>query len=152
MENDNRKLADILHEGGYSCVIRNGGTIRTFTRRGVADLYDLLNDEPEFLRGAEAADKVVGKGAAILMVLGGIGSLYTDVISAHALSVFRETPVRVSFGTEVPHIENRDKTGWCPLERRCLDAATPAEGYTRIEAFIREMRGTGTKPGETDER
>ena len=46
------KLINLLHTGGYSCTIANGGKIRTFTQRGVADLYDLLTQEPEFLKGA----------------------------------------------------------------------------------------------------
>lgn len=58
------ELIDLLHSGGYSCVIANKGKVRTFTQRGVADLYDLLTQEPEFLKGAMIADKVVGKGAA----------------------------------------------------------------------------------------
>ena len=53
------KLINLLHTGGYSCTIANGGKIRTFTQRGVADLYDLLTQEPEFLKGALIADKVV---------------------------------------------------------------------------------------------
>ena len=56
------ELINLLHTGGYSCVIANEGKIRTFTQRGVADLYDLLTREPEFLKGALIADKVVGKG------------------------------------------------------------------------------------------
>ena len=36
------ELINLLHTGGYSCVIANEGKIRTFTQRGVADLYDLL--------------------------------------------------------------------------------------------------------------
>ena len=59
-----KELIDMLHAGEYSCVIANGERIRTFTRRGVADLYDLLVQEPEFLHGAFVADKVVGKAAA----------------------------------------------------------------------------------------
>ena len=55
------ELINLLHTGGYSCTIANGGKIRTFTQRGVADLYDLLTQEPEFLKGALIADKVVGK-------------------------------------------------------------------------------------------
>lgn len=44
------ELIRLLHEGGYSCVIRKE-EIRTFTQRGVADLYDLLNQHPVFLHG-----------------------------------------------------------------------------------------------------
>ena len=57
-------LISLLHEGGFSCVIANQGETRTFTQRGVADLYTLYNNDPAFMQGAVIADKVVGKGAA----------------------------------------------------------------------------------------
>lgn len=63
-------IIDILHKGGFSCVMKNREEIRTFTQRGVADLYDLYQTEPAFMKGASIADKIIGKGAAALMVLG----------------------------------------------------------------------------------
>ena len=74
-------LISLLHEGGFSCVIANQGETRTFTQRGVADLYTLYNNDPAFMQGAVIADKVVGKGAAALMILGGMAEVYTDVRS-----------------------------------------------------------------------
>lgn len=65
---DMKRLVDLLHDGGHSCAISNGTVTRTFDQRGVADLYDLYVNEPSFLYGAEMADKVVGRGAAALMV------------------------------------------------------------------------------------
>ena len=82
-----RRLTEILHGGGWSLVVDNGA-IRTFSGRGVSDLYGLLTREPETLRGAFVADKVVGKGAAALMVLGGVKEVYADVASAPALGLF----------------------------------------------------------------
>lgn len=35
-------IIDILHKGGYSCVMKNREEVRTFTQRGVADLYDFI--------------------------------------------------------------------------------------------------------------
>ena len=51
------ELINLLHTGEYSCTIANKGEIRTFTQRGVADIYDLLTQEPEFLKGASTADR-----------------------------------------------------------------------------------------------
>ena len=56
----------LLHEGKHSLVVSNG-EVRTFDRRGVADLYALLREDSDFLKGASVADKVVGKAAAALM-------------------------------------------------------------------------------------
>lgn len=51
-------IIDILHKGGYSCVMKNREEVRTFTQRGVADLYDLYQADSAFMKGATIADKV----------------------------------------------------------------------------------------------
>ena len=71
------ELIRLLHEGGYSCVIRKE-EIRTFTQRGVADLYDLLKSAicRAFGMGCcKVAGLRVGEGKqlAALMVAGGSG-------------------------------------------------------------------------------
>lgn len=133
-------LIRTLHQGGYSCVIANGTDVRSFTQRGVADLYDLLRDDPSFLRGASIADKVVGKGAAALMVLGGIRELYTDVISEPALELLRRSGIETTFAESVPGIRNRDQSGWCPLETICLEKDTAQDILPLIDSFIAKMR------------
>ena len=132
-------LFDILQTGHYSLVVRNG-KMKTFTGRGVSDLYRLYSEDSAFLQGAEIADKVVGKAAASLMILGGVRKLQTGTVSRLALELLRKYPVEVSFQQEVPHIENRSKTGWCPLESRCRDLQTPQECLSAITGFINEQK------------
>ena len=110
-------IIDILHKGGYSCVMKNREEVRTFTQRGVADLYDLYQADSAFMKGAAIADKVIGKGAAALMVLGGFKTVYADIISTPALALLCEAGIETTFAQEVPHIINRDKTGWCLRSR-----------------------------------
>ncbi len=132
-------IIEMLHRGGYSCVMKNKEEIRTFNRRGVSDLYELYRTEPAFMRGAFVADKIIGKGAAALMVLGGIARVYTDVISIPALKLLRESGVEVSFEIEVPYIINRSGTGQCPLEAACGDLNV-VEIYPVIVNFINQMQ------------
>lgn len=117
-------IIDILHKGGYSCVMKNREEVRTFTQRGVADLYDLYQADSAFMKGAAIADKVIGKGAAALMVLGGFKTVYADIISTPALALLCKAGIETTFAQEVPHIINRDKTGWCPLETACMELNT----------------------------
>ncbi|MDE7148815.1 MAG: DUF1893 domain-containing protein [Bacteroidales bacterium] len=132
-------LIDLLHAEGCSCVIRNGTEIRTFRQRGVADLYDLYTDDPTFMAGVDIADKVVGKGAAALMRLGGIRAVYADVISEPAADLLTEGGISVTFGQKVPHIVNRRGDGFCPLETVCLDV--PFERiFPVIRQFVERLR------------
>lgn len=133
-------IIDILHTGGYSCVLKNQTEIRTFTQRGVADLYDLYQSDPSFMKGASIADKVIGKGAAAMMVLGGIENVYADIISTPALTLLREAGIETTFTQEVPHIINRDKTGNCPLETACSKTNSVTEIYPIIQNFITNIR------------
>lgn len=135
------ELITLLHSGGYSCVIAKDENIRTFTQRGVADLYDLLTQEPDFLKGALIADKVVGRGAAALMILGGIKELHTDIISTNALDLFKESDVKVDFVQEVPFIWNRNHTGWCPVETMCSQEKSAENMLPLISGFLERMRG-----------
>lgn len=129
------EIIELLHREQCSCVIANG-EIRTFRQRGVADLYELLNREPDFLQGSSVADKVIGKAAAALMILGGVKEIYADVISEPALALLREAAVEVSFGQAVDHIINRIQTGWCPLETICYPIKSAQEILPLIREFI----------------
>mgnify|MGYP002229018007 FL=1 len=81
-----KRLIELLHSEGCSCVIESQGEIRAFRQRGVADLYDLYQNERDFMQNAQLADKVIGKGAAALIVLGKMKEVYADIISTPALS------------------------------------------------------------------
>lgn len=143
------ELIKLLHEGGYSCVIRRE-EIRTFTQWGVADLYDLLNREPEFLHGAQVADKVIGKAAAALMVLGGVREIYTDIISEPALAVLKQADIKVACAQVVSRIRNRSRTGWCPLETICYEVESPEDMYPMIRDFVEKMRGGLSAKGSSE--
>ena len=123
-------LIDTLFRERCSCVIRE---------RGVKDLFRLLKEEPVMLRGAFIADKVVGKAAAALMVLGGVRELFADVISHPALELLARYRVRVSYTVAVDHIINRTRTGWCPMEIRCRECTTADECLEQIEDFMKTL-------------
>lgn len=135
---DISQLIEILHHEKCSCVIANKDRIATFHQRGVRDLYDLLNGNPSLLSGSLIADKVVGKGAAALMIVGGVVSVYADVISRPALDLFIASGLTVSYGICVPNIVNRTATGICPVETLCLECKTASECIPLIEKFIQQ--------------
>lgn len=129
-------LKDILHEEGCSCVIYAQGQITLCHERGVKDLLRILKSEPGLLAGSVIADKVVGKGAAALMVLGGVNAVYADVISQPAFDLLASASIEVSYGECVDNIINRAGTGVCPVETLCKDCATAIECLPLIEQFV----------------
>ena len=136
---ERQELITQLHTLQCSCIIHNNGTTRAFHERGVKDLHRLLEQEPEILSGASLADKVVGKGAAALMIAGGVVWVYADVISCAAMEFFEQSRVEVQYGEIVPNIINRAGTDICPVEKLCRDCKTADECLPLIDKFIKEM-------------
>lgn len=134
------KIIKILHKGNYSCVVENFDEVFTFTGKGVSDLYDMVKNKPCFLNGASIADKVIGKGAAALMILGGVKEIYTDVISLSALMLLREAGIEADFGRVVPFIWNREQTDWCPLERICYNETSAQAILPLVEDFMANIK------------
>jgi iron complex outermembrane receptor protein len=79
------------------------------------------------------ADKVVGKAAAALMIIGEIKELHTHVLSTPALSLLKNTNIKVSFDKPADQIRNRTNTGFCPMESLCLECNTAEECFEKLK-------------------
>ncbi|MBD5225771.1 MAG: DUF1893 domain-containing protein [Bacteroidales bacterium] len=116
------------------------GVCHSFHRRGVADLYELVTTRPELLRGAAVADKVIGKGAAALMCIGGVRSVWSGVMSRGAADLFADAGIEASCSTLTGHIINRAGTGICPVEQLCAEATSPEECLPLISKFLESVK------------
>lgn len=123
MKNDTIRARKLLVSGGHTCVLCRDDQILTDDRRGVKPLLDLLDRD---LSGYCAADKVVGKAAALLYRLLGITELYAGVVSQPAIRVLEDGGIAVYFDNKVPAIRNRTDTGFCPMETAVWDVEDPA--------------------------
>lgn len=115
--NKNLNKAKQLLSEGASLVVVNGGGILTYNEHGIKTLLSLQSGS---LSGSFVADKIVGKAAAMMLVRGGTIEVYAEIISEPALAVFKRHKVICLYGTLVPNIINRDKTGICPMEQAVL--------------------------------
>lgn len=127
------QIKNQLFDGDFTCVIAKDDEILTSKARGVKPLLDWL-DAGTDLEGAFAADKVIGKAAAFLYVLLGVSYVYAGVISKPALGVFEQYGIECGYDTLVDAIENRTKTGFCPMETAVWNINEP-EG---VPALLKE--------------
>lgn len=122
------RLVELLHREQCSLVLEDvPGNVRIFRKKGVRDLEDLLDNEPEVLRGAVLADKVVGKAAAGMMAYGGVAEVYADVMSRKALPLLDDNHIAYSYGKLVDHIVIPLGDNRCPLEEIVSSAVTAEE-------------------------
>lgn len=125
--NQREQMLNALNEPGVGMVIVNHGETTTYGLPGVQDLLRLTAEEPERLNGATVADERVGKAAASLMIEGKVKTVYTPIVSTPAKAMLAEAGIRLYACREVPLMMNRDSTDLCPMEKKLLDAKTPAE-------------------------
>jgi hypothetical protein len=136
-----KELQRILSESGCSLVVRDTeGNVSLHWKKGVRDLIWLLDNDPGRLKGSEIADKVIGKAAAALAVVGGVRRLYAAVLSERAVPCLDAYGIGYTFGELVPKIVIPEGDDRCPLEEIVLDAATPSEAEALLREHFRKMQ------------
>ncbi len=135
-----KRAETCLKESGAACVlITNDSLVLQSGENGVRPLMEWLRREPTVLRGACAADKVVGKAAALLMVFGGVSEVYAEVLSVAGEACLKKHGIPYSCGGRVSYIQNRTRTGMCPMEQCCAAIDSPAEAYESLGRLIASM-------------
>ena len=138
MHDNLKQAADLLLSGNYTCVLCGRDCSYTDMRRGVRPLLELL-DRGKNLCGFVAADKVVGKAAAFLYVLMGVSAVYAQVVSAPAKEVLSRYGIELVYAHQVPAIENRTKTGLCPIESSVWDIDDPQIALVAIRHTLETL-------------
>lgn len=107
----------------------------TSYQRGVIPLIHFLSEDIYF-KDVCAADKVIGKAAALLLVLAGVKSAYAPVMSESGLYIRSYYGILASCDICVPTILNRAGTGPCPMEEEMDGIKDPAHALGLLQRFI----------------
>ena len=119
----------LIQGGTISCVIiKDSAIVHTADGRGVSPLLNILDQEPDKLKDAFVVDKIIGKAAAMVLVLGGASRVYGLVMSVSGQEYLESRGVITEYGQCVDAISNRDNTGVCPIEKSVIDIDDPQEG------------------------
>lgn len=132
------KAKELRDEGGFTCVLHKDGVTYTSTERGVVPLLKWLDEGLE-VKGFSAADKVVGKAAAMLFALLGVSEVHTYVMSEAALEELSHRGINGSCDILAKLIINRQGTGRCPMEETVMDIEDLSEAVAAIKMKLREL-------------
>ena len=121
----------------HTCVVRTAqGEIFTSDERGIRPAVQWLRNDRGLLSGAEVADKVVGKAAALLFAFGGVKYIWAECMSDAAIAFLAQSGISFEYAERTEHIINRDRTGFCPMESRALPIDDPAEAFALFDGII----------------
>ena len=120
---------------GVSCVAAKDGVIvAQETGRGIMPIMKLLSDGK--LAHALVVDKVVGRAAAAICIVGKAKKVHAMMMSAEAASLLKAHGVEASADKTVAKILNRDLTDSCPMEQTVDGMEDPAEMVNALRERI----------------
>ena len=124
-----------------TCVVATqDGDVYPSRQRGALPLLRLVNSNLDFT-GGFAADKVVGRGAAVLYVLLHVSELWANVISEPALDLLQQYGIACEYGTLAAAIINRTGDGCCPMEEAVRGIDDMDEALIALKKRQRELLG-----------
>ena len=124
--------------GHTICLVR-GVDVLVRDERGIAPMMELLAEGKDLI-GFSAADRVVGKAAAMLFVKAKIRELFAETISRSAAEFLEENGMPFSYRTMTEYIVNRDGTGRCPMENAVLLCADAESGYRILKEKLAALK------------
>ena len=125
-------------ERGDSCVLgKNGVIIARDKGRGIKPLLVFLDDGR--LEGTIVADKIIGRAAAAICILGGAKEIHAKIMSEGAKELLNKYNIKADSAEIVKEIINRDKTGMCPMEIAVRDLSDPPAMVEAVRKTLKEL-------------
>lgn len=87
-----------------------------------------------------AADKIVGKAAAMLYVLLGVSEVYAQVMSESAQYTLARHGILPICDTSVKQIINRTGSDICPMEATVENINDPVDAFAALKTRIAAMQ------------
>lgn len=111
-----------------------GDDLTVSREKGIKPLLKLTQGDD--LRNASAADRIVGKAAAMLYALTGVEAVFAQVLSEQGRTVLKRYGIVYEYGTLTENIINRSGTGLCPMEEAVKDIDDLKEALAAIKAKV----------------
>lgn len=135
---DEEKAKSLLMKNEFTCVLCKGGSVYTSRESGIKPMLDFIAEGTD-LNGFSAADKIVGKAAALLFAYAGVKAVYAQVLGDGAADVFEKYKIGYSYTTRTKNIINRTGSGQCPMEAAVSDTEEAEKAYKILKAKV--MKG-----------
>ena len=139
MEKDFQKAKEEYNSGKYTLVICKDEDIIKSDVTGIGPVMTLIDSKKDY-KGYSAADKIVGRAAAFLYTLLQVKNLYGETMSKGAVEILKNAGIYYEYKTLTDYIENRQKTGMCPMDEAVKDIDNPKDAYEAIRNKIKFLQ------------
>lgn len=133
---DIEKAKEIYSDGTFTCVLCKDESVITSCEKGIKPLIGFCKDGNSYV-GFSAADKIVGKAAALLYAKLGVSEIFAEVLSVAGESVLKKYGISCSCNTLTAEIINRLGTGICPMESAVKAVEDYESAYSILSDKVR---------------
>ena len=129
------EMHELVARGEAACVAaRDGVIVGKASGNGLKPLFELLTAGK--LAHSFVIDKVIGRAAAAICIVGKAKKVHAMMMSAEAASLLKAHGVEASADKTVPKILNRDLTDSCPMEQTIDGIEDPAEMVKALKSRL----------------
>lgn len=121
-------------------LVKDGKVLYKTDNRGIKPIYYIAKNLKEEVRGASLSDRVIGRGAGIIVKYLELNKIYTELISKTAMDILDNTDIEYFYMKDVDYIENRQRTGLCPIEEMTERIKDPIDLLNSIEEFLNRIQ------------
>ncbi len=124
---------DVKEKGFALSIVKNGKRVFQSKTPGISALVSAIDQDRFHFRSASAADRILGRAAAMLFVYSGIVHIFASTASTDALSTIGKFRIPVESEKIVPAILNRSRSSSCPFEQLVQNIDDPEEAFRRLK-------------------
>lgn len=135
----NKAKEILLGDESLTCVLCDGKSVLKSSYSGIRPMLEFIGEGSD-LSGYSAADRIVGRAAAMLFVLAGVKEVYACVLSKGGEEVLKKHGILYEFGEITDMIINRSGNDICPMEKAVIGIDSPDSAYRAILKTVEELR------------
>lgn len=121
-------------------IAKKGKIIFETSSHGIGGLLRAIEELDKEMKGSSAADKIVGKAAALLCIHAAVFAVFAVTASEKGIQALKDNNVVCQFENRVPHILNSKRSDICPFEKLVIDISNPNEAYEKLRSLAAERR------------
>ena len=132
-----------IKAGDFGCaVIKNNVIIHEGRGKGVSPLLELAStvEGLKKMENALVVDRIIGKAAAMLVVMGKVTHAYGLTMSKSGEEYLHAHGVETKNNRCVDAISDRTGRGICPMERSVMEIDDPREGFEKLQETLAYLR------------
>lgn len=135
MSENLERAKQLLGKNTYALV--DGDKIACGNMHGLKPLYNLITSGTNYSTYS-AADRVVGKAAAMLYVALNVREVHATVTTEGAIRFLRNHGIAFTYDRVVDEIINRKGDDVCPMEKLTANESDPQVALKKIKDFFAE--------------